>query len=298
MLLRIFNDLRPTHIAVCFDRPLPTFRKKLYKGYQAKRPKMDEELAGQIEKVHEVVRAFGLPIFEKDGFEADDIIGTLCRIAISDKKKVKSKTQNVSLITSHLSLPIDQVIIVSGDKDLLQLVDDHTYAYMPTKGLSEAKLYREKDVVERMGVVPMLIPDLKGLMGDSSDNYPGVEGIGPKTAASLLHVFGTVEKIYTALQGHDKKMDAFSASVIDKLVKGKESAEMSKDLATIRTNVELDETLGRAYVTTLDTPDARKILGDLHFHSLLKRLTGEKNVEIHEKIEKAKEDISSQQELF
>lgn len=277
MLLRINNDLRPTHIAVCFDRPKPTFRKKLFKGYQAKRPKMDEELVGQIEKVHEVVRAFGLPIFEKDGFEADDVIGTL---AAKEKKG------------------IDQTIIVTGDKDILQLVNDHTYAYMPTKGLSEAKLYMEKDVVERMGVRPTRIPDLKGLMGDASDNYPGVDGIGPKTAVLLIDIFGSVENVYKAIGKKDKKLENFSASVIGKLEKGKESAKLSKDLATIRTNVELDETLENAHVTTLDTPQARKILGELHFHSLLKRLTGEKKEEIQKTSEKVKQNTSTQQQLF
>jgi DNA polymerase I len=277
MLLRIFNDLKPSHIAVCFDRPKPTFRKKLYKGYQAKRPKMDEELVGQIDKVHDVVRAFGLPIFEKDGFEADDVIGTLATNVRND---------------------IDQTIIVTGDKDILQLVNDHTYTYMPTKGLSEAKLYMEKDVVERMGVTPDRIPDLKGLMGDASDNYPGVEGIGPKTAVTLIDAFGSVENIYKAIKKKDAKLASFSASVIEKLVKGKESAELSKDLATIRTDVQLDETLEHARVTTLNTPESRKILGDLHFHSLLKRLTGENVKEKHEKIETPKKDTATQEQLF
>jgi 5'-3' exonuclease len=279
MLFKIFNDLAPSHIAVAFDRPKPTFRKKMFAGYQAKRPKMDEELAGQIEKVHEVIRAFGVPIFEKDGFEADDVIGTIV-------KKAKDS-------------PIDQVIIVSGDKDLLQLVGDHTYAYMPTKGLSEAKLYMEKDVKERLGVDPAHVPDLKGLAGDSSDNYPGVEGIGPKTAVSLIETFGSVENVYKALKKKDKKIKEFSSSVIAKLEKGEKSARLSKDLATIRTNVKLDESLDNARITTLDTPEARRILNDLHFHSLLKRLTAEKKEVISDKKESTKkEKASQQQQLF
>jgi DNA polymerase-1 len=313
MLFRIFNDLKPTHIAICFDRPKPTFRKKIFMGYQAKRPEMDKELSGQIEKVHEVVRAFGLPVFEKDGFEADDVIGTLCREA----QNPKSKNQNKSKSSNPNDSIIDQTIIVTGDKDILQLVNNRTYAYMPTKGLSEAKLYMEKDVVERMGVIPKLIPDLKGLMGDASDNYPGVEGIGPKTAVNLLNKFGTIEKLYQWIEAntrnsesgipsaslragmnHGNENDTVSETILHKLIKGKESAKMSKNLATIRTNVTLDDTLENAHVTTLDTPAARKILGDLHFHSLLKRLTGEKKIEIHEKIVKTKEDVSTQQQLF
>jgi 5'-3' exonuclease len=316
MLFRIFNDLRPTHIAVCFDRPKPTFRKKLFKGYQAKRPKMDQELAGQIEKVHEVIRAFGLPIFEKDGFEADDVIGTLARIATRDMQHVTRKTKkisDISHVTSHVSPFIDQTIIVTGDKDILQLVNDHTYAYMPTKGLSEAKLYMDKDVVERMGVIPKLIPDLKGLMGDASDNYPGVEGIGPKTAVDLLQKFGTIEKLYQWIDKYSKnhesgimnhgKDNEISETVLQKLISGKKSAELSKDLATIRTNVLLDETLEKAHVITLDTPQARKVLGDLHFHSLLKRLEGEKNSSFSQATEgkqKKRDTVKTgqQQQLF
>ncbi|OGG12011.1 hypothetical protein A2Z00_03165 [Candidatus Gottesmanbacteria bacterium RBG_13_45_10] len=288
MLFKIVNDLKPSYIAVCFDRPKPTFRKKLFKEYQAKRPKMDEELVGQIEKVHEVIRSFGIPIFEKDGFEADDVIGTLVA-----KSKVKSQKAKGS---------IDQVIIVTGDKDILQLVDDRTYAYMPTKGLSEAKLYMEKDVKERLGVDPKHVADYKGFAGDPSDNYPGVDGIGPKTAVSLIESFGSVEALYEALKNHDARVTKLSHGIVEKLEKGEESARLSKDLATIRTDVPLDEDLKNAEIKTLDTPDARKILGDLHFHSLLKRLMGGEpaSVKSMKKATAGKEEkpAGEQQQLF
>jgi len=278
MLLRIFNDLKPSYIIVCFDRPKPTFRKKMFEGYQSKRPKMDEELVGQIEKVHEVVRAFGIPIFEKDGFEADDVIGTLARRTVA------------------------QTIIVTGDKDILQLVDANTYVYMPTKGLSEAKLYKENDVIERLGVDAKHVADFKGLAGDSSDNYPGVGGIGPKTAVSLLKTFGTVEAIYTAIKKKDVRIKKFSASVIEKLTKGEESARLSKDLATIRTTVKLDGNLKYKELTTLDTPEVRQILGGLHFHSLLKRLDGGmKNYELgirNAELKTPEKPAGEQQQLF
>jgi len=300
MLIRLFHDLTPTHIAVAFDRPKPTFRKKMFKEYQATRPKMDDELAGQIEKVHEVVRAFGIPIFEKDGFEADDVIGTLSQLVTSDKGQATGK--NNKKTTSPVI--IDQVIIVTGDRDILQLVvDDRVLVYMPTKGLSEAKLYREIDVKERLGIAPSRVADYKGLAGDSSDNYPGVDGIGPKTAISLLQTFDTVEKLYTAFQKHDKRLEKFSPSVLEKLKSGKESAKLSKDLATIRTNVELDGTLSNTPVTTLDTPEAEKILGDLHFHTLLKRLQGvveKKELRIKNKKNEEEQEIKAgeQQQLF
>ena len=282
MLLRLHKDLRPTHIAVAFDRPKPTFRKKLFAEYQATRPKMDEGLVSQIEKVHDLVRAFGIPVFEKDGFEADDVIGTLT------KKLNESK--------------IDQVIIVTGDRDILQLVrDDKILVYMPTKGLSEAKLYREADVKERLGVDPTHIADYKGLAGDASDNYPGVEGIGPKTAVSLIETFGTVENVYKALKKKDKRMSVVSASVIEKLKAGEKSAALSKDLATIRTDVPLDGGLKDSPVSSLDTPQARQLFNDLHFHSLLKRLENgdvpDKKVQ-QKKVVEEKKKQGEQQQLF
>jgi DNA polymerase-1 len=261
MLLRLIGDLKPTHVAVAFDRPKPTFRKKLFKGYQAKRPKMDEELVAQIPKVHTLVASFGIPIFEQDGFEADDVIGTIAKHAKKDG--------------------IDQVIIVTGDRDILQLVEDEKIlVWMPTKGLSEAKLYDEKAVKERMGVAPDKIPDFKALAGDPSDNYSGVPGIGPKTAVALLTKYKSIEKILKTKELTPPE---------------KESARMSHDLATIRTNVPLEgvlEPLG-----SLNRPEAIKELTTLGFRSLLKRITGEKS-ESRPKAEDPRRESSGQQELF
>jgi DNA polymerase-1 len=260
MLLRLIGDLKPTYVAVAFDRPKPTFRKKLFEGYQAKRPKMDEELVDQIPKIHTLISGFGIPIFEQDGFEADDVIGTIAKHAKKDG--------------------IDQVIIVTGDRDILQLVEDEKIlVWMPTKGLSEARLYDEKAVVERMGVAPDKIPDFKALAGDPSDNYPGVPGIGPKTAVSLLTKYKSLEKIL--------KTKELTPSE-------KESAHMSHDLATIRTNVPLEgalEPLG-----SLNRPEAVRELTTLGFRSLLKRITGEGVSGEKRKMEKKPD--SHQQELF
>ncbi|MBI2405308.1 hypothetical protein HYV22_04010 [Candidatus Gottesmanbacteria bacterium] len=249
MLFKLFSDLKPTHIAVAFDRPKPTFRKQLFAGYQAKRPKMDEELSTQITKVHDVIGAFGIPIYEVDGYEADDVIGSLAKQS-----------------------PI-QVIIVTGDRDLLQLVEgDHILTYMPVKGLSEAKIYGEKEAKERLGVAPKQIPDYKALAGDASDNYPGVSGIGPKTANQLLETFGSVENLYQAIQKKDVRLKEFSPAVIEKLAHGAEDAVLSKDLAMIRTDVPIHLTIEESKVRSLDRPQARKALENLHFFSLIKRL--------------------------
>lgn len=291
MLIRLVHDLRPTHMAVTFDRAAPTFRKKLYKEYQATRPKMDEELVSQIDLVHELVKSFGISIFELDGFEADDLIGTLCRKIQNPNFQTlnKSKTQK-SNDSNHF-----QVIVVTGDRDILQLVEDEkVLVYMPTKGLSEGKLYGEREVEARMGVTPKLIPDLKGLMGDSSDNYPGVAGIGPKTAVELLRVFNSVEGIYKMLgkgdnppsprlrrakgdrenRGNKGDKSKFSEGVWEKLKNGEKDAEVSKNLATIRKDVQLEVDPESLAIGSFDTKAAHAFLENLHFYSLIKRLSG------------------------
>lgn len=253
MILKIFQALKPTHIAVAFDRPGPTFREKLFSGYQSQRPKMEDDFISQIPLVHETVSAFHIPMFEMDGFEADDMIGTI--------------TDSVVRSKGGKPYSIDQVVIVTGDRDILQLVtDDKALVYMPTKGLSEGRLYGEKDVVERMGVLPKLIIDLKALMGDASDNYPGVSGIGPKTAIHLLAEYGSLEEIY-------RHIDAIAnQNVKAKLIAGKESALLGKTLATIRTDAPIVFDPEAARITSLSTPEALKILERFRFPSLIKRL--------------------------
>ncbi len=282
MLLRLITDLKPTHVAVAFDRPKPTFRKELFEGYQAKRPKMDEELVGQIAPIHDVIAAFGIPIYEQDGYEADDVIGTIATNAA--KKK------------------IDQVIIVTGDRDILQLVrDEKVYVYMPTKGLSEAKLYDEKEVKVRLGVAPKHIVDYKSLAGDPSDNYPGVAGIGPKTAADLINTFGSIEALYKAIDKKEKRASTISAGVQEKLVSGRKMALLPKQLAAIHTDVALDNGKDIPPIGNLDTPASRAALEALGFRSILKRITqGGKAVAIEEKKAEndKKKDASEQQALF
>jgi DNA polymerase-1 len=255
MMLRIFTDLAPKYIAVTFDRAAPTFRKEMFASYQAHRPKMDDDLIPQVDKVHDVVKAMGLPVFEMDGFEADDVIGTICK-KIEDGRQ---KTENM----------IDQVIIVTGDRDILQLVEEgKVFVYMPTKGLSESKLYGEKETLERMGVTPKQIPDFKALAGDASDNYPGVGGIGPKTAVNLLTEFGTVENLY--LQGEKGKWGKTGEKVIEKLISGKESALLSHQLATIRRDVPIEIELKE--IKAIDTPEVRASLMKFGFKSIITRM--------------------------
>lgn len=284
MLIRIINDLKPTNIAVCFDRPKPTFRKKLYEGYQAKRPEMDESLVPQIQMVHELLEAFHIPMYEMDGFEADDVIGTLVK-RVSDEHLIKeprdkhvmscahhvppSRVHHVSSSCAH---PVDQVTIVTGDKDLLQLVDSNTNVYMPTKGLSEAKLYGKKETKEKMGVDPVQIPDFKALAGDQSDNYPGIEGIGPKTAVMLLEKTKSIDRLYQQLKTGDHL--GLSDTLLTKLTEGEESARLSHQLATIKTDVPIAFHLKDTKLPEIPSKEAITFLEKLNFKSLVKRLQG------------------------
>ncbi len=274
MLLRLVGDLTPTHLAVTFDRPAPTFRKKLYEKYQIKRPKMDDDLATQIPLVHDVVSAMRIPVFEMDGFEADDVIGSLC------KKNEET---------------MDQIIIVTGDKDLLQLVSEKTRLYMPTKGLSEAKLYGAKETVERLGVLPEQVPDFKALAGDNSDNYPGVPGIGPKTASDLLHTYTSIKDIYTHIDTIE-----ISKGLRKKLNGYKDLAFLSKELATIRQDVPIIEPIEPITKTQFETQKVIEILQQLGFSSLIKRIQSSEKpaLQAKKKKEKRKQKIDEQMSLI
>lgn len=249
MLFKILDDLRPEYIAVAFDTPKPNFRHKEFVGYQAQRPKTDSELIGQIEKVHELVRAFNIPIFELEGFEADDVIGTLSKQATKEKL---------------------EVIIVTGDRDLMQLVNDKVRLYMPTRGLSEGQIFSEKEVEEKMGVGPELIVDYKGLVGDASDNYPGVPGVGPKTAITLLKKYKNLINIYANIG------QIGSQTLVDKLKEGKESALLSQKLALVVDNAPVNLDLEACRAEDFDKEKLAEFFRELGFKSMIKRVSGEK----------------------
>ena len=273
MMLRIVHDLKPAFLVVTFDRAKPTFRKKLFKAYQAKRPKMDEGLSGQIERMHEVLEKMNVSVFEMDGYEADDVIGTIASEVIVPKN------------------PKLEVIIITGDRDILQLVNDRVKVYMPVKGLSVSKLFGEKEVEEKFGIKSSQMVDYKALVGDQSDNYPGVGGIGPKTASGLLSRFKTLEKLY-------RKIDEVeNENTREKLKAGVKEAEMSKKLAQIYTEVPIDFDLGKCRLPNFDRPDIHQLLDEMQFRTLIGRLgTGIKNNELRIKnINKEKKKDESQQ---
>ena len=217
MLLKIIADLKPDYIAACYDLPKPTIRHEAYEGYKGTRVKIDDALALQLQESRKVFAAFSIPTYEREGFEADDLLGTIAH---------ELRAEDVD------------VIIASGDMDTLQLVDDaRVRVYTLKKGINDTILYDEKAVIDRFGFAPALIPDFKGLRGDPSDNIKGVPGIGEKTATELITQFGTIEDIYATLE--KKGDDAFlkkgvKARMITLLRDHEEGARLSKALATIR----------------------------------------------------------------
>lgn len=217
MLLKIIADLKPDYIAACYDLAKPTIRHEAFEGYKGTRTKIDDALAVQLNESRKVFDAFSIPIYEREGFEADDLLGTIAHELKSEKD-------------------ID-VIIASGDMDTLQLVDDERVrVYTLKKGIQDTILYDEKAVVARFGFVPKLIPDFKGLRGDPSDNIKGVPGIGEKTATELIIGFGTIEKIYAALKKGDEAFagKGIKPRIVALLREHEEEARFSKSLATIR----------------------------------------------------------------
>jgi len=257
MLLTVLEDLKPHYLAVAFDLPQPTFRHQEYVGYQIQRPEMDKELFGQIERVYQIVKALNIPIFTTPGFEADDIIGTLAGQAAQKKL---------------------EVLIVTGDRDIMQLVNKKVKVYSPRKGFAEPEIFDEKKIKVFLGVKPEQIIDYKALIGDASDNYPGVSGIGPKTAVELLNKYGSLKKIYQNL----KKI---KPQIAEKLKQGKESALLSQKLATIVTKVPLKLNLKACLVHDYNQPKAVKLFEELQFKSLINKLPGFKKEE-KEKITK------------
>ncbi len=255
MLLKVWKDLKPDCIAVTFDMAGPTFRHVQYKEYKATRVKADQALYDQIPLVHEVVESFGLPIYEKKGYEADDVIGTI----------VKHFEKNKDV----------EVFIVTGDMDTLQLVRDNVKVYTLRKGISDIVIYDVKAVKERFGFGPEKMVDYKALRGDTSDNIPGVPGIGEKTAVELILKFDSVENIYKQLKNKEKIAKELKPGVIAKLIAGEKSAQMSKELSTIDCNVpDLKFDFKHCEIKAFDKEKINSLFQKFEFVSLLKRVPG------------------------
>lgn len=245
-LLSVIDQFKPDYVVASFDLAGPTFRHEQFEQYKANRVKADDELYAQIPRVKEVVKTFNIPILEKAGFEADDIIGTIAKQARENKEKIET-------------------IIVTGDMDTLQLVNDSTKVYTMSRGLSNAIIYDADKVFERYGIKPEQLIDFKGLRGDPSDNIPGVKGIGEKTAVTLLQQYQTIEGVY-------EHVEEIKGAVKEKLVRDKANAIMSKELATIDTDAPAKLELEKAILHEFDRAKLVKLFGELNFYSLIKRL--------------------------
>jgi DNA polymerase-1 len=223
MLLRIIADLKPDYLVACYDLPKPTMRHEAYAAYKANRSKSDPALVAQIISSRKVFEAFSIPIYEKEGFEADDLLGTIAHI-LKDNDDI-------------------EVIIASGDMDTLQLVEkDRVKVYTLKKGINDTIMYDEKAVKDRFGFDPILIQDYKGLRGDPSDNIIGIPGIGDKTATELILNFGPIEKMYKTLKKDENvfKDKGIKPRIIGLLKEHEEDAVFSKMLATIRLDAPIE----------------------------------------------------------
>lgn len=273
MLFKAIDELKPTHLAVVFDSPEPTFRHLMYVGYQTNREKerqVSEDIWGQVEKLKIVFEKMAVPVFCVAGFEADDVIGTLAKQALKSGRAGERES-------------VSEVVIITGDRDLMQLVNEKVKLFMPQKGLSDGVIIDEEKVMEKMGVHPNQIIDYKGLVGDSSDNYPGVTGIGPKTATHLLAEFGSLDEIYSALTSFSKnnslsqslreKVDSLGLKLRLKLIEGYEAAILSQKLATIRLDAPVSLDFNLCILPSMEK--ITNVLKELGYKSLIKRMTGE-----------------------
>jgi len=275
MLLKVWKDLRPTHMAVTFDvAGGSTARLERFKEYKGTRVKADQALYDQIPLVHEVVQAFGFPIYEKQGYEADDVIGTIVKGVAGERVKGEGL----------------ETFIVTGDMDTLQLISDGVKVYTLRKGMSDVVIYDAAAVRERFGFGPELMVDYKALRGDTSDNIPGVPGIGEKTATELIQKVGGIEEIYQQIRNPKSEIrKIFKEGMIKKLEAGEESARMSKMLSAIDCDVPgLELNLEDCRIKPFDREKVTKLFQKFEFVSLLKRVPGEEG---SEEIKKAKAPV-------
>jgi DNA polymerase-1 len=250
MLFKIIDEYKPTHMSVAFDLKAPTFRHKQYENYKAGRKKMPDELRVQVEPLKELLDAFKIHRLEIEGFEADDIIGTVSKVAEEDDF---------------------EVVIVTGDKDAIQLASNNTKILITKKGITELEIYDYDEVLKRYELTPTQFIDLKGLMGDKSDNIPGVPGIGEKTGIKLLKEFETIENL---VQNTDK----LKGSVKKKMEENIDTALMSKRLATIVRDMPIDINVDELKLESYDEQNIIKLFNLYGFNSLIKRISMDKEV--------------------
>lgn len=245
MMFKMIKNIQPTHISVAFDLKAPTFRHKAFADYKAGRKGMPSELAMQLEPLKNILDSMNIDRKELEGYEADDILGTISRIGEENDFSV---------------------YVVTGDKDAIQLASDKTLVMITKKGVAEVEEYNTEGVIERYGLTPAQFIDLKGLMGDKSDNIPGIPGIGEKTGIKLLQEFGSVEGVI-------ENVDKLKGAQKKKVEENMESAIMSKELATIDRNIPLDSSFEDMEFGSFDVQAVIKEFQKLKFNSLISKLS-------------------------
>jgi len=280
MLMKIITDLKPSYIVACYDLPQKTFRHEAYDGYKAGRAKADDALIVQLQNSRKIFEAFSIPMYDAPGFEADDILGTIVHQLQGDKDI--------------------NIIIASGDMDTMQLVNDKkVQIYTLKKGINDTILYDEDAVVSRFGFKPKLLPDYKGLRGDTSDNIIGIKGIGEKTATTLISTFGTIEEIYKNIKKDEDKFREIGLTprIIELLKNNEEEAFFSKTLASIRLDAPI--TFQIPVKTFWENADLKKIeqtFALFEFRSLFSRLKGFFSSNSKERLEEFSSEIIKNEE--
>ena len=249
ILFKILEDVKPQYIAVAFDLKAPTARHKMYEGYKANRKGMPEELAEQMPIIKQILKAMNIDIIEKEGYEADDVLGTLSRFG--EKQGL-------------------EVHILSGDRDTFQLATDNVKIHIPrTKaGKTETEIYDRNKVKEVYGIEPKQLIEVKGLQGDTSDNIPGVPGIGEKTALSLIQKYGTIENLYNLLEKNETDLKGKQK---EKIEQNKDLAELSHFLGTINLEVPIEDTLEDLKLEEWNNDEVLKIFKELNFKRYIER---------------------------
>lgn len=257
ILFKVMDELNPNYMAVAFDLKAPTQRHKLYKEYKATRKGMPNELAEQMPIVKDILNLMNITIIEKEGYEADDVLGTLAK-----------EGEKAGL----------DVTIVSGDRDTFQLATKKTSIRIPhTKaGKTEVDTFGEKEIIEKYGVKPKELIEVKGLMGDNSDNIPGVPGVGEKTALDLIKQYGSIDNLYKSI---DEQTDMLKEKMKEKLVANKELALLSRELGTINTNVPLEEKINDLKLSEWDNEKLFDKFKELNFHRFIDRFNLQREVE-------------------
>ena len=253
MILKVIDDLKPDYLAVAWDEKGPTFRHQAYTQYKATRGPMEDGLSNQYKRVHEVVIAFNIPEFSLAGYEADDLIGTLAIQAEKEKDL--------------------EIVIVTGDQDIMQLINANVKVFMPKKTLADVGMYGQEEFVAKYGFFPKQLIDYKALAGDASDNIPGVNGIGDISATKLIHQFNSIEEIYKPdnLKTLPERMQKL-------LAEGAEDAVMSKKLATLDLKAPIKLNLAACVAHDYDQDKLLKLFEELEFKSLINRLPGVEKV--------------------